>query len=991
MPEELYIDINNQLLPHEDYNYLRAEGIKLIERLSGNLWTNYNAHDPGITILEAICYTLTELGYKSSFDIRDLLASESKSTDWSKIFYTAKQVLSSNPVTITDFRKLVIDTDGVKNAWIDITNDYETLLYINVEKKPDTESGSYQLSYTPQSENEPLRIRGLYKVTIDYEDDIVAGNKQELINAAVRKRLSIHRNLCEDFLTIRPVNYELFRMEAEVKVKEGADIERINAKIFQVIHNFFSPSIRFYTLEQMFREYPASEIFEGPSLKNGFIKTRELEQSERYMDIHLSDIINLIMEIPDVIAVTKCVFPIETQSAFSDFTQWITNIKEKEKAPKLDIENSAITFFRSGDRHRSESERQPDKQRVQDIYYFLQSEVQSSKLKDVQTDIAVPEGENMDPGTYYPFQFSLPAAYGMNEKILSGNKPVAEAELSARDRQILQLRGFLMVFEQIMSDYVSQLSNIKQLFSFDNSIHQSFFPRPLAGIHDVEKLFVNYRKYQDDLLKQVETDQHFLKKRNALLNHLLARFGEDGEAYITQGRKNAVEEIKNKSIILADYVAISSYRGSGYDYSNPDKVWDTDNVAGMKRRICRLLGFRNYDTRFITSDWITVEKVEKPGNLTRLKVILHDPQKADNILLESIEYKDESEINEIIKYILQSGFDRSLYEIDARRNKNSYSLKKKNNEGGFDIIAGSNLKGEDLESNLKKTLETLEDLAGRENFHILENILLRPRVNPQETGTRRDPGKVEATELLSVPYIPEKEFVVGGQSSKLTYAFKKTRIQEPSSGDKVIWKLSLKKDENEVLVSTEDFVFESHIRKREERLRQLGTDDANYIREKNADGRFIFQLTDRSKQPPQVLAVCKKSYQKEEDRENEIKELIRFFSFEIEISDIEENTLDINSFADPYSFRISLLIPVWPAKFRDPGFRHVFEKAVYLETPSHIYPDVYWLEYNEMKDFEIVYKAWLQEITVNAIPDYQIVNNLINEVNKIRTANRHDD
>ncbi len=987
MPEELYIDINNELLPHEDYNYLRAEGIKLIERLSGKIWTNYNAHDPGITILEALCYALTELGYKTSFDIKDLLVSKNGTQDWSEVFFTAKQMLTSNPVTITDYRKLIIDTDGVKNAWVDVTNDYETLLYVNVEKKTDAAPQAYQLSYTPQSDNEPLRMRGLYKVTLEYEDDILNDNKQEIVNASVRKKLAVHRNICEDFLTIRPVNYELFRMEAEVKVSEGADIERINAKIFQVIHNFFSPSIHFYTLEQMLAKgYSTDEIFEGPSLKNGFIDRKELEQSERYMDIHLSDIINLIMDIPGVIAVKKCVFPIETQSAFSDFTQWISNIKEKEKAPRLDIENSVITFFRSGDRHRSDSERQPDRQRVKDICYFLQSEVQSSKLKGVKTDIEIPSGENMDVEDYYPFQFSLPAAYGMHEKVFSGKNSGSLSELSTKQRQILQLRGYLMVFEQIMADYSSQLSNVKQLFSFGNTLKQSFFPQPLKGIHDIEKLFVSYDKYHENQLKLLESQKQFLNRRNELLDHLLARLGEDSKAYSSPDKKNPAEELKIKSNILSDYVSISSYRGSGFDYSNPDKVWDTNNVAGMKRRICRLLGFKSFETTFITSDWISIEKVTKPGNLTKLKVVLNDPEKQNNTLLESNEYEHEAEINEIVNYILQSGADKSLYDIDARRGKNSYSLKKKNNEGGYDFIANSNLNDEDLENNFRKTIETLENLSGRENFHVLEHILLRPRSNPQETGTRRNPGTLEATGLLSVSYVPAMDFVVNQQSPNLSYAFKKTRTADPASKDKFIWKLSLRKEQNEVFVIPEDFIFESHVRKREERIRQLGTDDTNYVREKNADGRFVFRLDDRSKQPQQLLAVCKQSYQKEEDMETEIKALIRFLSFEIGIVEDDDDTPDLNSFADPYSFRVSLFIPSWPMKFRDPGFRHVFEKAVYLETPAHIYPDVYWLEYNEMKEFETVYKAWLREIAQNTIPDYHVVNNLVDVVNKIRAV-----
>jgi hypothetical protein len=1002
MPEELYVNIDNKLPPSEDYNFLRSEGIRLIEKLAGKVWTDYNAHDPGITLLEALCYTLTDLGYRTSFDIKDILASLGEQPDWSQIFLTPKQILTSNPVTITDYRKLIIDTEGVKNAWIEISNDYETFLYLNAEKKTEgtEEPASYHLAYSSETENEPLRIRGLYKVTIEYDEDVIAENRQEFVDAIVRKKLNVHRNLCEDFLSIRPVNYELFKMEADVKVSEGADIERINAKIFQVIHEFFSPSIKFYTLDQMLEKgYRADEIFEGPSLKYGFIDTKELENSERYMDIHLSDIINLISDIPGVIAVIRCVFPIETQSAFSDFTQWITNIKEKEKAPRLDIENSTINFFRSGDRHRTETEKQPDNGRVKDLFNFLQSEVQSAKIKGAENDIEVPKGEFMNMDEYYPFQYSLPASYGMNEKIFNQNtdisvikKQMNEIELSLKSKQILQLRGYLMVFEQIMADFLSQLSSLKQLFSFNSSVSQTYFPQVLKGIHDMQFLLINDKIYREETFKLVENEEKFLSRRNGILNHLMARFGEDAGAYATsiRNKETLITEIRNKCDILSDYVSISSYRGSGFDFSNPEMVWDTENVTGMKKRICQLLGFKNYNRTFITTDWITIEKLEKPGTIVRYKVVLNDPDKPGNILLESNEYEHESEIRQILQYILQSGYDKALYDIDAKRGKNSYNLKKRNKEEGFDFVAGSNLKEEAMETNFQKTIETIEKLANMENFHLLEHILLRPKLNPQETGDRREAGgiKLEATELLSVTEIPDKDIVLSQKRSQTTYSFKKTTIKDPKNRNKIIWKLSLRKDQTDILVSEDDFLFESHIRKRVEHIRQVATDDASYVREKNAEGRSLFRITDRSKNPPQVLASCKKSYQKEEDMEADIKSLIRFFSFELGYIDDQDSV--INSLADPYSFRISLMVPTWPAKFRDPGFRHLFEKAVFLETPAHVYPDVYWLEYKEMKEFETVYKAWLQEISVNEIPDIDIVNNLIQVLNKIR-SDRHDE
>src|SRR6476659_1751613 len=100
MPEELSINVDNKLRPFEDYNYLRTEGIKLIQKLSGKVWTDYNAHDPGITLLEALCYTLTDLGYRTSFDIKDILAPETDQPDWQNVFYTSREILPTNPVTL---------------------------------------------------------------------------------------------------------------------------------------------------------------------------------------------------------------------------------------------------------------------------------------------------------------------------------------------------------------------------------------------------------------------------------------------------------------------------------------------------------------------------------------------------------------------------------------------------------------------------------------------------------------------------------------------------------------------------------------------------------------------------------------------------------------------------------------------------------------------------------------------------------------------------
>ena len=78
---------SNILPPHEDYDFLRKEAIRYIQALSGKVWTDYNTHDPGITLLEAACYSLTDLGYRTSFDIKDLLTPKVAGHDtWKNTF-----------------------------------------------------------------------------------------------------------------------------------------------------------------------------------------------------------------------------------------------------------------------------------------------------------------------------------------------------------------------------------------------------------------------------------------------------------------------------------------------------------------------------------------------------------------------------------------------------------------------------------------------------------------------------------------------------------------------------------------------------------------------------------------------------------------------------------------------------------------------------------------------------------------------------------------
>ncbi|RKH50532.1 hypothetical protein D7W81_41065, partial [Corallococcus aberystwythensis] len=104
-----------------DFDALRREGIAHIEALGASLWSDYNTHDPGITLLEALCFAINDLGYRCGFPMRDLLApapGQPRPAASEGPLFSARDILTCHPVTTLDYRKLLVDVEGVRNAWL---------------------------------------------------------------------------------------------------------------------------------------------------------------------------------------------------------------------------------------------------------------------------------------------------------------------------------------------------------------------------------------------------------------------------------------------------------------------------------------------------------------------------------------------------------------------------------------------------------------------------------------------------------------------------------------------------------------------------------------------------------------------------------------------------------------------------------------------------------------------------------------------------------
>ncbi|MBL0019355.1 MAG: hypothetical protein IPP17_23720 [Bacteroidetes bacterium] len=153
--------------PSMDYQSLYLEGLKHIAALSGKIWTDYNAHDPGITILEVLCYAITDLGYRTDFDIGTIIEPSPGSTVLND-FFTLAQVASNAPLTITDYRKLLIDLGGIRNAWlekVESPNGPVPELFLEFPPSP----GKPHFVHTATATTQKIDIKGLYNVFLQFD------------------------------------------------------------------------------------------------------------------------------------------------------------------------------------------------------------------------------------------------------------------------------------------------------------------------------------------------------------------------------------------------------------------------------------------------------------------------------------------------------------------------------------------------------------------------------------------------------------------------------------------------------------------------------------------------------------------------------------------------------------------------------------------------------------------------------------------------------
>ncbi len=1156
MTESYSLIKENPLLPAEDYEALRKEGFKTIEKLGSDIWTDYNNSDPGITMLEALCYAITDLAYRTGFEVKDLLTPENLTDDtWKNIFYTARQIFHNSPLTISDYRKLMIDVKGVRNAWIEPSKDYEVPVWVDynyVERKEDTDCscadkemktcyGKLGLQPVTQQESEErigkriieidkiianknlvraridatikeitkkiselsenqelekielqnkldklklemekidaaileletekkiiiaakskyiapkiLEIEGLYNVMVEYEEDVLDEDHREEVRQQVVERLVSHRNLCEDFLSVNAVEYHDFGIGASVVLEEYADPDEVLAEMFFVIYKYFTPAVPFHTIPQLMEKgLQADEIFEGPALHHGFIDTEELEKTDLFRDIRLSDIISEIADIKGIKAITYLHMPFDGFRFLNNnipdkfyFNEWVEMLKEERKIARILPSMSAALFCKEHDFISFNSGRTEDRNPARMLKLFSDKKKQERtyKLYGYDNNFPVPAGEYMELQDYFPITYSLPLCYGVNPRGLPGSAD------EKRIVQSLQLKGYLLFFEQLLSGYLVQLDHLRDLFSFEEE-KKTYFTKVLEDINDLQALLIDHANHGANHFDEIKKDfahvlqyiteppATFNKRRNVFLNHLLARFSENLEEYeaITQWLSGGIADerlIKDKERIFKDgaYYKISTNRAKAYNYTK-QQVWNTPNVSGAEKRIGRLLGFSNVTRRTLAPDFIInepvmimdeilkthVQKKNKKNQLLNVIKILGSKEK---ILLTSVEVADGCCIEDLTGEILAHADKRKYFIFHDELKQRSRKAAGVIGVFWFDLWDSANPekairlaysekfeKAEEREAAFKELQKLLHEMNENEGLHLIEHLLLRPKMDEvlDEGGIALpvlfpdicldicDLGKGN-TDKVDIPPYQKKVHRIPAEKcyDNMPWVLEYIRIADDKTEQSILFQKTFTEGKEPMPLK---FCHYTSLAQRIKDLQEFGSERINYQVVSNADEQPLkiknsFIITGAKgkvlAQSPYVFNKKTKLQEQDpnitipEDIEIEIEKLIHYFGFQLDLY-CEENPCDNNE--DPFSFRTTLVLPCWPKRLRDKTFRNLVEKTIEAETPAHIHTKVVWLGLWQMKNFEKVYAAWLEEMAKTELPGYEIVNPFIDTINKLQ-------
>lgn len=569
------------------FEALRAQGLHLLQGLSGARWTDHNLHDPGITLLEQLCFSLTDVAYRAGFDVADHLAAEGDRIDFEALsLHPPAQVLPCRATTAEDYRRVLLDAvAGLDDA--------------TVLPGP---GGVLQLVLKLSQgavENEGARI------------------------VAARAAFMAQRNLGED-LDPRVVctTDRLCQLHGQIDIGGPRDAADVLAEVYQRCEQFIARRPVCRSLDERLRAGATLEqIYTGPAQLYGFVEPLPQAAEER-LRLYLSDLSRLVQQVPGVEqAQLTELRPVDAQGrpladvpASSGAVDWRGPGWALRLVLPDEAQPSTLAVTRRGN---------PVPLVAADLWRRLEDlrAAERAARARQQTDQAeralagLPRGTHRPLGQYHSVQHLLPAIYGVGRHGVPRSAP---AQDRARARQ---LQAYLLLMEQVIAQGLAQLQQLRVLYSVDAGAERTLWSQMVdeEALPGSAALWIGTAPAIEQAVYP-PFDAGAPRKRRAL-DHLLALHGETyAQNSMRQfGGHHDPQELElllleNKASYLQLIIELGRDRAGGFDPGQPLRdrpaavgaaagfvgPLQPANCSGLQRRAALLLGFRIRAPRALT-------------------------------------------------------------------------------------------------------------------------------------------------------------------------------------------------------------------------------------------------------------------------------------------------------------------------------------------------------------------------------------------------------
>lgn len=564
-----------------DFDALRKAGIATLQELCGEKWTDYNLHDPGVTILEQLCYGITDLAYRSEFAPEDYLAGPFGKIDFARHALTpADEILPSQVLTSDDYRKLIYDRiPEIEEVWLTRQDDAAC-------------SGLYRLA---------LKIRE------SIQNELDAGQQAELeqrVKAQVIALYHAHRNLGEDLDGVSIVGSQPVFLCGDIQIHSLRDPASIFADIFfrcaqQMMSSF---QVERYldardggvTLEQMFN---------GPLTLHGRIGAIGADAPGASTPI--ARLIALVQAVDGVTHVQKLALcdehgqPLQLDGLDGKVLRLRFPEKTQSSFLRLHFASGAVSDYGAAAAANNVSSLQQEKAQLvlDDARIALRKarfefDTVRNTAQSLEQIVPAPLGVQRELSDYYSIQHQFPAIYGINRFGVPSSAPLRN-KVSAR-----QLKAYLFLAEQLMANYLQNLQAIPQVFSLDDVQH-TYFSQVIDddALPHIEALYVDTPPQIGVMLAQIVARLDKSEdRRSRLIDVLLAMYGEEFSQKSLR-RFNYYEDrhaarwlVANKLAFLRQIATLSRDRATAFDYTQGNLRDDgSANRAGIQAKIAILL------------------------------------------------------------------------------------------------------------------------------------------------------------------------------------------------------------------------------------------------------------------------------------------------------------------------------------------------------------------------------------------------------------------